>query len=149
MSCCSGEFIDYCNALRYTMHRYIKNCIDTSITILHIAIRWCIDVSSHLYIWPPYLIVCFFQGSFQHCVNVGWTRWCLWSAPNGWHQPGIVPLATAVSIVSHDQLWTALVTVSSPLWTLFHKLLPPPTPPTHPPLSYTGPKLVRIFKKTI
>ena len=49
MSCCSSEFIDYCDALRYTMHRYIKNCIDTSITILHIAIRRCIDVSSHLY----------------------------------------------------------------------------------------------------
>ena len=40
------------------------------------------------------------------------------------------------------------------LWTLFHKLLPPPTPPppalglppAHP-LSYTGPKLVRTFKK--
>ena len=49
MSCCSSEFIDYCDALRYTTHRYIKNCIDTSITILHIAIRRCIDVSSHLY----------------------------------------------------------------------------------------------------
>ena len=41
-----------------------------------------------------------------------WWLWRLWSAPNGWHQPGIVPSTTAMSIVSHDQLWTALVTVA-------------------------------------
>ena len=104
------------------------------------------------------------------------------------HQPGILPSTTAVSIVSHDQLWTALslalpdrfslcgrekknvkkrsgnarlldcsgdrVFTVDLLWILFHGLfrLPPRPParaPTHSahPLSYTGPKLVRTFKK--
>ena len=39
------------------------------------------------------------------------------------------------------------------LWTVFDKLLPPPTPPPHlssaHPLSYTRPKLVRTSKKDL
>ena len=54
---------------------------------------------------------------------------------------GIVPLTTAVSIVSHDQLWTALGTVSS-LWSYSghfsqafatsHPRPPARLPPPHP-----------------
>ena len=136
---------------RPSSHHKLKSFFVSSLQLYSIAIIT-------LHIQSPFLISLLFSGllltvckcGFDTMVPVERAKWMTsaWDCTLGY---GCVHWTSRPTM---DCSGVHLFTVEL-LWTVFHKLLPPPSPPPHPhpparpPPQYAGPKLVHTFKKTI